>query len=159
MASILASPVPDVLIFCATFDPAILLVCHARENPVRQSFETKIGGTARCSSCGPAHAIWTLHYLWLSGARRRGRSGGLGARQCEGEIRAAGACTFAVPYRRCADFAALRLPRATGAFAKENRRCSGRNFVVPAAGRARHRLDEQAARLRTARRRDGHGRS
>src|SRR5882757_2713743 len=64
-----------------------------------------------------------------------------------------------MPDRRRADLAALRLPRATGAFPSKNRTSALRRPAIPAARRPRHRIDEQAARLRTARWRDGHRRS
>src|SRR5580658_1474685 len=62
-----------------------------------------------------------------------------------------------MPYGRCAGVAAMRLPSAARAFAEENRAGRLRNFAVLAARGARHRADEQAARVRTAGWRHGYG--
>src|ERR1700682_5615419 len=133
--------------FCRQIRPAILLDCHGREIPCQQPLETKGRTPARCCSCRIAHALRALHHLRLPGARftRGGRR--FSARQLARQVRAAGARSFAMPHRRRADVPALRLPRATGAFAAENRPRSVLGFGVPAAGRTRHRLDEQIARL------------
>src|SRR2546429_6494566 len=77
----------------------------------------------------------------------------------ERQVHAAGARALTVPDRRRSDFAAVRLPRATGIVAQENRTSVVGNSPVLTAGRPRDRTDEQIAGLRTAGRRHGHGRS
>src|ERR1700730_94876 len=133
--------------FCPQIRPAILLDCHGPEIPFQQSLQEKIGQAARCRSGRTAHALRTIHDLRLPGTRAARGSRRFGARERAGQIRAAGSPAFAVSYRRRADFPALRLPSATGAFAAENRARSVRDLAVPASGRTRYRVDEQAARL------------
>src|SRR5437667_12426998 len=84
---------------------------HERKITSKQENETKGKRVGDGRTCGTAHALWALHYLWLPGAWPPGRSGRAGSRQAERKICAAGARSLAVPDRRRADFNAMRLPR------------------------------------------------
>src|SRR5260370_32889378 len=98
-----------------------------------------------------AYSLWAFHHLRVPGTGIARGGGRFGARKFAWKIGAAGARAFAMPHRGCADFVALRLPRATGAFVAGNWPRSVRSFVVPADGRARLRFEDKAPHLGTAR--------
>src|SRR6266446_1063378 len=129
---------------------------HEREITAKQANE-KSGWIANGRACEFADAIWAIYDLRFPRQRPAGRSHCAGARQPERKERAAGTRSLAVLDRRRSRVAALRLPRAARTVTKKNWPSTFWNPAVSSAGRPRHRLDEQAAGLRTARQWHGHG--
>src|ERR1700728_1535068 len=134
-------------------NPAIILVSHAAQKTIgeaQQSARRRHGAithrlrllpnfrhrrtqTWRRGRCDPAR-----HTAGRLARQTEWRD----ARPCEIPQGAAGARALAVPYRRCVHLRTLRLPRATGIFAAQNRPGTGRRAVIPTAGRPRHWLDQ-----------------
>src|SRR5258708_625295 len=149
--------------FFASVLPAILLVSHEKKITAAQISEEK-------NLCGEddrarrvAYALWPLHDLRLFRPQPTGRSCRAGPWQPSRPLWKGGcasrSCAFPVPDWRRPDFAALRLPRSTRAFTAEDWPSALGCAALSAAGRPRHRTDEQASRLPAPGRWDGHGRS
>src|SRR5215831_8413298 len=101
---------------------------------------------------GAADALCALHDSRVRGPGSEPRGGRAGARKDSRSVQvpygcAARARTLAVPDGRRVDVAAMRLPCAAGVVDEGDRQSAGWHLALSAAGRPRHRLDEQAARL------------
>src|SRR6266705_1865358 len=128
-----------------------------REITAKQANEEGSGWIANGRACEFANAIRAIQNLRFPRQRAAGRSHCAGAREPERKERAAGAGSLAVLDRRRSRVAALRLPRAARTVTKKNCSSTFGNSAISSAGRPRHRPDEQAARVRTARQWHGHG--
>src|SRR6266705_4084418 len=123
---------------------------HEREITAKQANEEGSGWIANGRSCEFANAIRTIYDLRFPRQRPAGRSHCAGARQPERKERAVGTRSLTMLDRRRSRVAALRLPRTARTVTKKNWPSTFGNSAVPSPGRARHRPDEQAARVRTA---------
>ncbi len=135
----------------------ILFGCHEQKIASKEANEEKKRRAADGRACSASDAVRPLHHLWLQRAGPAGGGSRAGSRQSEWKDGSPGARTLAVPDRRRFYFAAVRLPRAARTFDEKNRPGSFGHFALSSPGRPRHRADEQAAGLRIAGRRDGHG--
>src|SRR6266404_927622 len=142
---------------CRLWLPVILSVSDERKITQEQTTEEKFHDGADGCARRAADALWPLHDFRIQGPRAGGRSGCAGTRKFEKQNRAACARALAMPDWRSTHVVALRLPRPVGTVAEENRPGTLGNSGVLAAGRPGNRFDEQAPRLRTPGRRDGHG--
>src|SRR5882762_3933597 len=130
---------------------------NERKITARQEIESKSHRPADGRTCRASNALRPLHHLRIQRPRPAGRSGRAGSRKPERKDRSPRARALAVLDRRCSWLASLRLPCAARIVAEKNRPGILGNSALSSAGRPRHRLDEQTAGLRTARRRNGHG--
>src|SRR5260370_8809637 len=123
---------------------------HEREITAKQASEERSGWVANGRAGEFANAIRAIQDLRFPRQRGAGRSHCAGAREPERKERAAGARSLAMLDRRRSRVAALRLPRAARTVTKKNWPSTFGNSAVSSSGQARHRPDEQAARVRTA---------
>src|SRR5438132_1192036 len=93
--------------FAGCTSPAILFSSHEQKSANKEANEGKKHRAARGRARRAANALWTLHHLWLQGARSAGRGRRPGAGQLERKNHSPGACPLAVPDGRRAHFAAL----------------------------------------------------